>query len=75
MKLLLVGVLVGLAIGVGITVVYFALATFFELNAKALEKEALNSSLKAPGIANERDAQNVFAEEAREDERKVASQH
>jgi hypothetical protein len=35
-KLLLVGGLVGLVIGVVLTVLYFSLATFFAVNAKAL---------------------------------------
>ena len=34
-KLLLIGGLVGLAIGVGLTVLYFALAEFFAVNARA----------------------------------------
>jgi sorbitol-specific phosphotransferase system component IIBC len=34
-KLLLIGGLVGPAIGVGLTVLYFALAEFFTVNAKA----------------------------------------
>ena len=37
MKLLLIGGLVGLAIGVVLTVFYFSLATFFAVNAKALQ--------------------------------------
>jgi hypothetical protein len=36
-KLLLIGGLVGLAIGVVLTVFYFSLATFFAVNAKALQ--------------------------------------
>ena len=36
-KLLLIGGLVGLVIGVVLTVFYFSLATFFAVNAKALE--------------------------------------
>jgi len=73
-KFFLVGVLVGLVIGVGLTVFYFTLAAFFELNAKALEKEALKPRLKAKAsrIASE-ETQNAFAEEKRQDERKVAS--
>lgn len=35
-KLLLIGGLVGLVIGVGLTVLYFALAEFFAVNARAL---------------------------------------
>ena len=37
MKLLLIGGLVGLVIGVVLTTFYFSLATFFAVNAKALE--------------------------------------
>ena len=74
MKFFLVGFLVGLAIGVGLTVFYFTLAAFFELNAKALEKEALKPRLKAKEarIASE-ETQNTVAEKERQDERKVAS--
>ena len=36
-KLLLIGGLVGLVIGVVLTVFYFSLTTFFAVNAKALE--------------------------------------
>jgi hypothetical protein len=36
-KLLLIGGLVGLVIGVVLTVFYFSLATFFAVNAKALQ--------------------------------------
>lgn len=36
MKLLLIGGVVGLAIGVGLTVLYFSLATFFAVNARVL---------------------------------------
>ena len=42
MKLLLIGGLVGLVIGVGLTVLYFALAEFFAVNAKALDAKALS---------------------------------
>jgi hypothetical protein len=41
MKLLLIGGLIGLAIGVGLTILYFSLARFFEVNAKALEAKEL----------------------------------
>ena len=73
-RVFLVGFLAGLAIGVGVTVFYFTLAAFFELNAKALEKEALKPRLKAKGarIPGE-ETQNTFAEEERQDESKVAS--
>jgi hypothetical protein len=49
-KLLLVGGLVGLIIGVVLTVLYFSLATFFAVNAKALntiEKGGENGNEKA----------------------------
>jgi len=36
-KLLLIGGIIGLAIGVAVTIFYFALATFFAVQAKALE--------------------------------------
>ena len=36
MKLLLIGGLAGLVIGVVLTILYFSLATFFAVNAKAL---------------------------------------
>ena len=36
-KLLLIGGLIGLVIGVVLTVFYFSLATFFAVNAKALQ--------------------------------------
>ena len=53
MKLLLIGVLVGLVIGVGLTVFYFSLATFFAVQAKAL-----NALQKAAdkGTENAKDA-------------------
>ena len=35
-KLLLIGGFVGLAIGVGLSILYFSLATFFAVNARAL---------------------------------------
>ena len=35
MRLLLIGGLVGLVIGMGLTVLYFALAEFFTVNARA----------------------------------------
>jgi hypothetical protein len=47
-KLLLIGGLVGLAIGVGLTVFYFALAEFFAVNARAL-----NAKQKAAENGNE----------------------
>jgi hypothetical protein len=37
-KLLLIGGLVGLTIGVGLTVLYFSLAKFFSANARALDR-------------------------------------
>jgi len=39
-KLFLIGGVVGLALGVGLTVLYFSLATFFEVNAKALDRRS-----------------------------------
>jgi hypothetical protein len=36
-KLLLIGGFVGLAIGVGLNVLYFSLATFFAVNARVLD--------------------------------------
>jgi hypothetical protein len=60
-KLLLIGGLVGLAIGVVLTVFYFSLATFFAVNAKALQatqKVAENGNENAedkskPGLGRE----------------------
>jgi hypothetical protein len=43
-KLLLIGGLMGLAVGVGLTVLYFSLGTFFEVNAKALDAKALTEN-------------------------------
>jgi hypothetical protein len=40
MKMLLIGGLVGLALGVGLTVFYFALAEFFRVQANAASKAA-----------------------------------
>jgi hypothetical protein len=37
-KLLLIGGVVGLAVGVGLTVLYFALAEFFAANARAASR-------------------------------------
>jgi len=64
-KLLLIGGLVGLAIGVGLTVLYFSLATFFDVNVKALEAKALTENSfsaiqKAAEKANE-NAKDVTA--------------
>lgn len=53
-KLLLIGGLIGLAIGVGLTILYFSLATFFEVNAKALDAKALSVIQKAAEIGNEK---------------------
>ena len=39
MKLFLIGGLLGLALGVALTVVSFSLATFFDVNAKALNSD------------------------------------
>jgi hypothetical protein len=57
--------LMGLAVGVGLTVLYFSLVTFFEVNAKALDAKALiENSLsaiqKAAEKANEK-AKDVTA--------------
>jgi hypothetical protein len=65
-KLLLIGGLMGLAIGVGLTVLYFSLATFFEVNAKALDakaltKNSLSAIQKAAEKANEK-AKDVTAQ-------------
>ena len=54
MKLLLIGGLIGLAIGVGLTILYFSLARFFEVNAKALEAKELSVIQKAAKIGNEK---------------------
>jgi hypothetical protein len=48
MKLLLIGGLVGLAIGVGLTVLYFAAAEFFRVNAKAASSEATKRQKRQP---------------------------
>jgi hypothetical protein len=45
-KLLLIGGLVGLVIGVGLTVVYFALAEFFTVNARAAFRMAATKTQK-----------------------------
>jgi sorbitol-specific phosphotransferase system component IIBC len=47
-KLLLIGGLVGLAIGVGLTVLYFALAEFFAVNAKAASRMATKTQKPQP---------------------------
>jgi hypothetical protein len=41
-KLLLIGGLVGLGTGVGLTVLYFSLATFFDVNAKVLNAKVFS---------------------------------
>ena len=62
-KMLLIGGLVGLAIGVGLTVLYFSLATFFEVNAKSLNAKALSeNALSAIGKTAEKE--NETAKEA-----------
>jgi len=38
-KLFLIGGVVGLAVGVGLTVLYFSLVTFFQVNAKGLDSK------------------------------------
>jgi len=45
-KLLLIGGLVGLAIGVGLTVFYFALAEFFGAHARAASRAASEMAKK-----------------------------
>ncbi len=47
-KLLLIGGLVGLAIGVGLTVLYFALAEFFTVNARAASGESQREQKPQP---------------------------
>ena len=68
-KLLLIGGLMGLVIGVGLTVLYFSLATFFDVNAKALDAKALTENSlstiqKAAEKANEK-AKDVSAPDKR----------
>jgi hypothetical protein len=58
-KLLLIGGFVGLAIGVGLTILYFSLATFFAVNARAL-----NGKKKAAENSNET-AEDSIATESR----------
>ena len=48
MKLLLIGGLVGLAIGVGLTVLYFAVAEFFTVNARAASSETTKTQKAQP---------------------------
>ena len=66
MKLLLIGGLIGLAIGVGLTILYSSLARFFEVHAKALEAKELSVIQKEAEIGNEK-AKDVIAP----DEKKV----
>ena len=47
-KLLLIGGLVGLAIGVGLTVLYFAVAEFFTVNARAASSETTKTQKAQP---------------------------
>lgn len=47
-KLLLIGALVGLAIGVGLTVLYFALAEFFAVNARAASRAETKTQKPQP---------------------------
>ena len=51
MKLLLIGGLVGLAIGVGLTVFYFALADFFRVQARAESEMAKKTQERAAAQA------------------------
>jgi hypothetical protein len=69
-KLLLIGGLMGLAIGVGLAVLYFSLATFFEVNtkalgAKALTENSLSAIQKAAEQSNEK-AKHLTALDKRE---------
>lgn len=45
-KVLLIGVLLGLAIGVGLTVFYFALADFFRIQARLASRAASEMTKK-----------------------------
>ena len=47
MKLLLIGVVVGLVIGVGLTILYFSLAYLFAVNARAADTFVRNGSENA----------------------------
>ena len=63
-KLLLVGVLVGLVIGVALTIFYFSLATFFAVHSKALEAaqkatENRNENAEHASAMNEMRARRV----------------
>lgn len=70
MKLFLIGGVIGLVIGVVLTVLYFSLATFFEVNAKALhakglkekaiDEKAVDAIRKAAGVGN-KNAEDVSA--------------
>ena len=48
MKLLMIGGLVGLVIGVGLTVLYFALAEFFAVNTSADARMATKTQNRQP---------------------------
>ena len=47
MKLLFIGGIIGLVIGIALTIFYFSMATFFEVKAKELE-----AAQKWPGSGN-----------------------
>jgi len=47
-KLLLIGGLVGLAIGVGLTVLYFAVSEFLTVNVRAASSEATKTQKQQP---------------------------
>jgi hypothetical protein len=51
-KLLLIGGVVGLVIGVGLTIFYFALAHFFAVNARAVDNFAKNPRIAENGSEN-----------------------
>jgi hypothetical protein len=54
-KLLLIGGIVGLAIGVGLTIFYFSLAHFFAVNARASDTNAKNQRVAENASANTKD--------------------
>jgi hypothetical protein len=68
-KLLLIGGLMGLATGVGLTVLYFSLATFFEVNAKAIDAKAVTenslSAIQKTAVKGNEKAKDVTAPDKR----------
>ena len=52
MKLLLIGVVVGLVVGVGLTILYFSLAYFFAVNARATDYSPKNQRVAEKGSEN-----------------------